>query len=468
MNRRALAVIAVLALAWGGPADADQDSDLDLIPSAAPAPVTAAPAASVGAHRRIYLENATTQVAAVTDPAVPLPPPPGYLWQERLLLDVRQDRPLGEHAQLFLSDRLNVRDEDDLRFPDHEDVVNDLREAYLSWHPSDRLYVDAGRINLKSGIALGYNPTDFFKTRSVSEPLSQDPTVLREDRLGTLMLRAQRIWEGGSLTLAYVPGIHQASPIYSNDDLPSFNPMFDRTNADDRLLLKGSVDFGDNASPELLLYREAGRTRYGTNLSMGLGQSAVAYLEWSGGERPDLITAALDYGRDTGTLPAGAPSPLPTASNRTFKSEMALGLSYTTSNDITFNLEYLVDQAGFSRADWADWFTEGTHAAPGSPLLDELWYIRGYARDQQQQNTRQAYFVRADWVDAFDIKLELTGFVLADAYDGSGLAQLSASYYLSDRWTIGALGVKYFGSRSSDFGSLGTSYSLLFSVTHYL
>ena len=468
MSGRGLAIIALLTLLWGGAADADQDSDLDLIPSAAPAAGTAVPAADVGAHRRIYLENATTQVATLKDPAVPLPPPPGYLWQERLLLDIRQDYPIGEHTQLFLSDRFNVRDEGDLPFPDHEDVVTDLREAYLSWHPADPLYVDAGRVNLKSGIALGYNPTDFFKTRSVSEPLSQDPTVLREDRLGTLMLRAQRMWERGSVTLAFAPGIHKASPIYSNDDLPSFNPMFDRTNADDRLLLKGSVDFGDNTSPEFLLYREAGETRYGTNLSMGLGQSAVTYLEWSGGERTDLITAAMDYGRETGSLPAGAPSPLPTASNRTFKSEIALGVSYTTSDNITFNLEYLVNQAGFSRADWANWFAAGTHAGPQAPVLDELWYIRGYARDQQQQTSRQAYFARADWVDAFDIKLELTGFVLADAYDGSGLAQISASYYLSDRWTIGGLGIKYFGSRTSDFGSLGTSYSLLFSITHYL
>lgn len=467
MNARGLAAALLLASLWGGPARADQDSDLDLIPAAAPAAVTVAPAAA-DVHHRIYLENATTQVATVSDPAVPLPPPPGYLWQERLLLDVRQDHATGEHTQWFLSDRLNVRDEDDLPFPDHEDVVNDFREAYLSWQPADELYLDAGRINLKSGIALGYNPTDFFKTRSISEPLSQDPTVLREDRLGTLMLRVQRIWGGGSLTLAYAPRTHQASPIYDNDDLPSFNPMFDRTNADDRFLLKGSVALGDDTTPEFLLYREAGETRYGSNLSMGLGQSAVAYLEWSGGERPDLITDAIAFGRETGTFPPDAPSPLPTGSNRTFKSEMALGASYTTADDTTFNVEYLVNQSGFSRADWADWFALGTHAAPQAPLLNELWYLRGYARDQQQQNTRQAYFARADWVDAFGTQLELTGFALVDAYDGSGLMQLTADYYLSDRWTIGALGVKYFGSRTSDFGSLGTSYSLLFSITHYL
>ncbi|HET7174922.1 MAG TPA: hypothetical protein VFK21_02850 [Gammaproteobacteria bacterium] len=459
--------LGLLLLVWGQAVQADQDSDLDLIPSATPAPVTAAPAAAASPDRRVYLENATTQVAATQDPAVPLPAPPGYTWQERLLLDIRQDYPIGQRSRLFLSDRFNLRDEDDLPFPSHEDIVTDFREAYISWRPSDQLYVDAGRINLKSGIALGYNPTDFFKTRSVTEPLSQDPSAQREDRLGTVMLRGQRIWGGGSLTFAYAPELHRPSAIYSNSNLPSFNPMFDRTNADDRWLIKGSVDFGGNSSPEFLLYREAGTTHFGTNLSMGLGQSAVAYLEWSGAERPDLITTAVDYGRETGTLPAGAAPPIPTATHDTFKSELALGLSYTTEADITFNVEYLLNQAGFSRTDWDDWFAAGVRAGPQSPLLDELWYLRRYAQDQQQQNTRQAYFTRADWVDAFDVKLELTAFALVDAYDHSGIAQLSADYYVSDTWTLGAQAVKYFGSRRSDFGSLGTSYSLLFSVAHY-
>ncbi len=71
--------------------------------------------------------------------------------------------------------------------------MNDFREAYIEWRLADQTYLALGRINLKSGIALGYNPTDYFKTRTVSEPLSADPTVLREDRLGTVMLRLQHI-----------------------------------------------------------------------------------------------------------------------------------------------------------------------------------------------------------------------------------------------------------------------------------
>lgn len=458
------AMVALCLLVWVLPAAADPDSDLDLIPAASTG-IPAAPAAA-GGQDRVYLENAVTEVSrAPDDPTAP--PARGYLWQERLLLDVRTDSVVSERTGLHLSDRLNLRDEDDLPFPDHEDLINDLREAYLSWHPVDPLYLDAGRINLKSGIALGYNPTDFFKSRSVTEPLSSDPSALREDRLGTVMLRGQDIWEGGSVTVAYAPRLHHPTAIYSDGDLPSFNPMFDRSNAHDRLLLKASFRLGDDANPEVLLYREAGRTHLGTNLSVGLGQNAVGYLEWSGAERPTLISEAMDYGRETGTLPADATSPLPTGSNRTFKSELAIGASYTNADDMTFNAEYLVNQAGFSGADWDRWSAAAEQAGAGSPRLDELWYLRAYAQDQQQQNTREAYFARADWVDAFGMKLELTGFALVDAHDRSGIAQLGAGYYFSDAWTLGGQLIKYFGSRRSDFGSLGASYSLLFSVTHY-
>jgi len=467
MNTAAAIFAAAALLVSAGIAQAGQDDDADLIPRTAPAAAAATPAAGDGAGQKVYLENAMTEVADSSGLAVPLPPPPGYLWQERLLLDARADRALGEQSEFHLSDRLNLRDEDDLSFPNHEDIVNDLREAYISWHTADRFYLDAGRINLKSGIALGYNPSDFFKTRSVTEPLSNDPSVLREDRLGTVMLRGQGIWESGSLTVAFAPALHRRSAIYSNDDLPSFDPMFDRTNSADRFLIKGSLDFGRGASPEFLLYREAGETHLGSNLSLGLGQSTVAYLEWSGAERPGLITEALDYGRETGSLPAAAPDPVPATANKTFKSEFALGASYTTADDVTFNVEYLVNQAGFSRTDWNDWFAAGTEPNPPPGLIDELWYIRAYARDQQQQNTRQAYFARADWADAFGAKLELSAFTLIDAYDRSGVAQVAADFYLSDSWTLGAQALKYFGSRRSDFGSLGTSYSLLFDISHY-
>lgn len=447
---------------------ADGDQDLDLIPMEQP-PAAASdqpPPQAVSPDDRLYVEAAITQVSLRHDLLVPPPPPQPFTRQERILVDVRHALRLSPDLNAVYSDRLNLRHQDGLPFPDHEDVVNDLREAYVNWLVSDQTFLDVGRINLKDGIALGFNPTDYFKTRSVTEPLSEDPSSLRDNRLGTVLLRLQHLWEGGSLTAAFAPALHSQTSIYSDGNLPDFNPQFDRTNARDRFLLKASLNVAD-ASPEVLLYREAGVTQLGTNFSASLGQKIVAYFEWSGGERTDLITEALAYGKATGSIPLSAPTVLPTASDKTFKSKFSVGASYTTESNVTFNLEYHVNQAGFSAADWDNWFAAGEGASPNSPLQAELWYIRAYAQDQQEQNTQQSAFLRADWVDAFGLKLELTGFTAVDLNDGSGIAQVAADWYASSKWTLGGQVVDTYGSRRSDFGSLVMGRSVLLSATRY-
>ncbi|HEV2268888.1 MAG TPA: hypothetical protein VGR92_05465 [Steroidobacteraceae bacterium] len=454
--------LLLLALAWSGAVLAQSDSDLSLIPPDSQSPPKVSDSRS---GQNVYLENALTAVSLRTD--LPVPAQPSYDWQERLLLDVRNTWNVGPTTHLIFSDRFNVRAESDLSFPEQESVVNDLREAYLEWRLADQTYLDFGRINLKSGIALGYNPTDYFKTRTVSEPLSADPTVLREDRLGTVMLRLQHIGSGGSYILAFAPRLQRASPIYANTALPSFNPLLGRTNSDNRFLLKSSIDFSSNLSPELLLYHDSRGTQLGLNLSMTLGQSVVAYVEESVARRRDLIAQALDFGRTTGALPAGAPDEPPPSPGSTLKNELAVGASYTTPGRVTWNFEYHLNQAGFTARDWSRWFAIGSVPAGPPALSKELWYIRGYAQDQQEQSTEQAAFVRADWTDALGLKLELSGFADVDLRDGSGQAQGEADYYLSDAWTLGLLAAGDFGARKSDFGSLPSACSILLSARRY-
>jgi hypothetical protein len=474
MMRRGAALWLLGAALWSVDAatqstQADQDKDLDLIPKAVQeesASTRAAPEA-VDTGGRLYLENAFSADSLRDQPIVAAPGPRPFNWQERLFLDVRKEWRLADPLSFTYSGRVNFRAEDDLSFPTHENLINDLREMYLGWQPWERTYLDLGRINLKSGVALGYNPTDFFRTRAVVEPLSADPTVLREDRLGTLMVQAQQLLGGGSITVAFAPKLYEPSAIYTNVNLPSLNPVLDRTNAQNRFLAKGGLNVGERFSPELLLYREGEQTRAGTNLAESFGQKWVAYVEWSGGRRASLIDDALRYGRDTGTVPANAPSVIPETSHESFQNELSIGASYTTETRITFNLEYHLNQAGFTQADWGNWFAAGQGRPVAMPGVGELWYLRNYALDQQEPVSRHSAFLRADWVDAFIPKLELIGFVNADLYDGSGLMQISADYYLSDHWTVGGLVAANFGSARTDFGSLAQAGNFMFKVARY-
>jgi hypothetical protein len=395
---------------------------------------------------------------------VPLPSPAPPQWEVSLFLDARLNWQLSDDLNFAYSGRLNLRVEDGLAFPSHEDIRNDLREAHLAWQSVKGFFVELGRINLKSGVAEGFNPTDYFKTRAVVEPTSADPTVLREDRLGTVMLLAQTIWSGGSLTFAFAPKLASESPPYLDTNLPSFNPMFDRTNARTRTLVKASVDLFDDISPEFLLYDEAGRTSMGLNVTKGLGQSVVGYLEWSGGSRPDLADDAFMDGVRNRALPPSAP--IPVVDTRNFANDLAIGASYATKIGINLDFEFDYHQAGFSSADWRNWF-DATRGNPDPFLPGELWFLRGYAADQQEPMAQHSLFLRADWQHAFVRDLALTGFVDTDVHDGSGLAQFTADYYLSEQWTVGALTDIYYGRRRSDFGSLPQAATILAKITRY-
>lgn len=452
--------LLALALTLGTPATAD-DSDLDRIPQNLPPP-SAETSAPPDPNTLLYLEDAIELDANRSHLVVPLPPPSPPTWAERLFFDARVRRALADNLDLVVSDRFTLRAEDHLKFPSHEDVRNDLREAYLAWTIDPETFLDIGRINLKSGVALGFNPTDFFRTRAVVEPLTADPSVLREDRLGTLMVEAQRVWTGGSLTLAFAPKVTGRSKIYSNTDLPVFNPVLDRTNWVNRGLVKLSLNLGADWNPEVLAYFEDGRVKWGANLTYGIGQSAVTYLEWAGGDRASLVSDALAYGRATATIPIDSPPPLAGGGGaqplRSFNNDLSLGASYTTESKIVINLEYHFHQAGFSGDDWHDWVTRGALGIP--PLDAELWYIRGYASDQQEPTAKHSLFLRADRQDAFIPNLELTGFLNVDARDGSMLGQLSAGYDLSREWTLGAQATATLGGKRTDFGSVPGAASL--------
>lgn len=457
----------LLALA-AAPALADEDKDLDLIPDSTrqtqeERSVEAAPTRD--ARQTIYLEDAFT-LDLLRSVAVPAPPPAAPNWQERLFLDARKEWALGGDTSVTYSGRLNLLAQDETPFPTHEDVRHDFREGYLTWQALPGDYLDLGRINLKSGVAAGFNPTDFFKTRSVVEPLSIDPAVLREDRLGTFMLEGEHIGEGVSLTVAFAPKLYDPSPIYTDATLPSLNPMLDRTNAHDRILIKGSAELAEHVNPEVLLYHEGNRTELGANLADSVGQSTVLYAEWAGGRRAGLVADALRYGTDVGTLPGNVPPVLPSDTRSYFQSDLSVGGSYTVS-EIVFNLEYHFHQAGFSPQDWHNWFAIGQAHAGFAPITETLWYIRSYAQDQQEPIATHSAFLRADWQDAFIPKLELTAFVNVDLQDGSNVTQITADYYLSNAWTVGAIAEAALGGSRSDFGSLPQAASVIVKLARY-
>jgi hypothetical protein len=279
-----------------------------------------------------------------------------------------------------------------------DSAVNSLREAYLSWQAEGgNTVLELGRINLRYGPAYGYNPTDFFRDGSLRVLTSADPFALRENRLGTVMLRGQYLWANGSMSLAVSPKMA---------DKPSadgWNLDLGSTNNRDRYLLALSTQFSQRVSSQVLMYQESGRSAtFGFNTTALLSDAATAHLEFTRGSEPSLFNRAL-------AIPGES-----TARNR-----FVGGVTYTTLGKLSVTAEYQYNGFGMNPADWA-----ALSVAP----LTQLAYLSEALR-LQELAPRQTYLIYVTQKGLILKDLDLTAYLRLNPGDDSRLAWLELRHH---------------------------------------
>lgn len=312
---------------------------------------------------------------------------PGSQNLGRASFDLSYTARFGPGLRLVISDRL---DQIHPRDPGLDETVNSLREAYVSWQPDGgNSVLEFGRINLRYGPGYGYNPTDFFRDGSLRALTSADPFALRENRLGSVMLRGQQLWNGGSLSVAYSPKLDNAPSVDGwSLDLGS-------TNNRDRWLLALGTQFSQRVNSQILLYKEAGRSAtLGANLTALLSDAATAHVEWSHGREPELLSRAL-------ALPGGV-----AARNR-----LVGGVTYTTVGKLSVTAEYQYNGFGLSESRWA---TLG-----GAPL-NRFAYLREALR-LQELAPREAILIYVTQRNLFVKDLNLSAYIRFNPGDKSRL-----------------------------------------------
>ena len=307
----------------------------------------------------------------------------------RVSLDFSHTARLGNGLRFVFSDRI------DHLYPDvagSDSTINSLREAYLSWQgEGGSTVVEFGRINLRYGPAYGYNPTDFFRDGSLRTLTTANPFALRENRMGSVMLRAQRLWTDGSLSVALSP------KLANNPSLDGWSLDLGSTNNRDRALVALGTQFSQRVSTQLLAYKVDGlSTTLGASLTALLSDAATAQVEWSRGREPDLFSQAL-----------GLPSP------STTRNRFAGGLTYTTLGKLSVTAEYQYNGFALSRANAAT-------LAANSPISQVAYLIE--AQRRQDLAPRQAYLIYVTQKDLFLKDLDLTAFIRVNAGDRSQLA----------------------------------------------
>jgi hypothetical protein len=340
------------------------------------------------------------------------------VFNQRLSFDVQLDKSVAPGWRAVLADRLDLNWQDQ---PSRQNGVNTLKEAYLSWQAQQNQIVDLGRINARYGVATGYNPTDFFRAGAIRSIVSVDPGSLKKNRLGSMMLRGQTLWTGGSLTALYSPKLAEQP-----SDAP-FSPDFGATNNQNRWLLSASQKLTESLNPQWLIYGENSQSpQLGFNLTTLVDDATVAFVEWSGGRSRSQLSQALNSADDSA-----------------FRNRLATGLTYTTSNKLSVTLEYDYNGAALDEANW-------NALMRGSPAV--YGQYRNWAQYMQDLPTKQAVFLYASWQDAMINHLDLSAMLRFNVADHSRLNWLEARYHwehvdLAMQWQVNS------GSAGSEFGA---------------
>lgn len=332
-------------------------------------------------------------------------------------IDFSHSARLGPGWQAVISNRLDHIYPAD---PGVDATVNSLREAYLSWQSDGgNTIVELGRINLRYGPGYGYNPTDFLRDGSLRTLTTANPFALRENRLGAGMLRVQRLWSGGALSVAYSPKLgDRPSPDGWSLDLGS-------TNNRDRALVALSSQFSQRVSSQLLVYKERGMSpTLGGSLTALLSDAVVAHMEGSRGSEPDLLNRAL---MQTGAAVA--------------RNRFAGGITYTTLGKLSVTAEYQYNGFALDQSNWS---------ALGTTPTTQVAYLLE-AQRRQELAPRNAYLIYVTQKSLLLKNLDLTAFLRVNAGDHSQLFWAELRHH----WPSFDLAFqlqRHIGSPTSEFG----------------
>ncbi len=400
----------------------------------------------------------STHLKNQTDLLFKLPANNSPNWTNLTRLGMRSETPLSAKLDFKTDILLNAYTREGENFKSSDDLRLDIKEAYFSWQKSPTAFFDLGRINIKNGVATGFNPTDYFKVGTVLDRNTEDVSQLRDARLGALLVQGQKLWQGGSLSVLATPKInHKANHWTTDKEIAGLN--LHKSNDRSRVLLKLTQEINDGFSPELLYYNEAGNHNIGLNLSRVINKKWFAYAEWNIGKRRNLIDEALKDAREVAQLSPAIMQKFKKDNGKSYQQQAATGASYTSESNITTKFEYHFNQAGLSKTQAGNWFSLGLKARNPTEI-GQLLSIRGLAQTRGEPLGKHSLFIRSNWTDAGRDDLDLTGLLLADLNDNSFIAQAQATYELNNKSTVSLRIAKYQGDKESIYGSLGQDYSL--------
>lgn len=340
----------------------------------------------------------------------------------RLGVDLRWSGALGAGWRFGLSDRL-----DDLHpAPSGQrNARNSLREVYAGWQSDEaNTTLEIGRLNQRHGPAYGYNPTDYFRSGAVRTLITADPIALRENRLGTFMFRASRLWTGGSAAIAWAPRLTNEG---ASDKTLSLD--LGATNTRHRVLLTATNRASERWSGEVLMLAQEGMggANLGANLTGLMTDWAVLHAEWSSTR--------------TNSLTGAAPGAAVTVKR---VHQASLGLTFTLPGNLSLTTEAEYNGGGLNQQGWQQVF-----ALPPTAVASLFTQTQA----DQELASRRAWLLYATQKGGIVKQLDLAAFVRHNPLDHSALAWAEARYHWP-RFDAALQWQRSYGGGTTEYGAL--------------
>ncbi|WP_299963912.1 hypothetical protein [uncultured Roseobacter sp.] len=363
-------------------------------------------------------------------------------------------RPLSDSANLIfnLRARATTSDNDDFAFED--DVNFDVQELAVNFAFPGGSNLQIGRTNIRNGVALGFNPTDWFRDDSLVLTGSAAPADRRRERLGVFALTGSTSIGSTLLQAGIRPEIKAGSnSIWAGAD--NVGLQLNRTNASDAAFVKITPNLGENLSLTANALVLDGDPGLGFELSGTIGNSLVLYSEVMAQRRLPLAAEALSDGSGSAGFREGigADAGRKTQVQAVIGANWALPEAIVGAEQVSLVLEYHRNTGGLSGSEidaLAD--AAGPDLAAAGTLFD-------LANRRQEPLAEEQLFSSLTWTDAIgDSDLSFLAFLVPE--DGSGLAQVSLDIPINDTATLALRGIEFFGSDASVYGSNPTERSL--------
>lgn len=340
-----------------------------------------------------------------------------------------------------------------------------VREAYLSLTPTESLFVDIGKKDIRNGQFFFVSPLDFLQNPSnyASRGVSNALGVSWRDtyREGSIVAQGSWFTQSGTLELAVIPQLANAP---EEGRVGEWNSA-QRTNSTERYYASYTTAVWKDFNPRLVMVG-------GDNQGVGIGTSGFLNDDW-------ILNVELSVS-DGSPLREPGKHALKKLQQVQFPQadevfvdqqkdefyQFGAGLRYTTESNLAISLEYLFQDQGWGKDDWDTYFdtlefNESAYQASGFDLYRGYQLLAVQEADNMARRdvlTGRQYLM--SHLDKSDLQLRSLSWESSTIYnveDQSFTVNVHVSSQLNRHFEVYVGGAYLGGPDRSEFGRLGTS-----------